>query len=213
MQALYLPAGNLHAYLSGVGIEIMANSDNVLRGGLTPKHVDVPELMRVLDFDAATPRRCSRRSRETRGVGLPDPGGGVPAVPARADAGHLEITHDGPQVLLTVDGELEVERRGRRRLRVPRGRSVWVCGRRRPGLAQRRPERPSGPPTGCAGGPEPPSTSECAERRRGGGQVPASTGEPFAGVATFSVTPRDCVLSSEVRSGLALSSDQPKAWR
>ena len=52
-QALYLPAGNLHAYLSGVGVEIMANSDNVLRGGLTPKHADVPELMRVLDFGNA----------------------------------------------------------------------------------------------------------------------------------------------------------------
>jgi mannose-6-phosphate isomerase len=49
-EALYLDAGNLHAYLSGVGVEIMASSDNVLRGGLTKKHVDVPELMRVLDF-------------------------------------------------------------------------------------------------------------------------------------------------------------------
>ncbi len=49
-QAIFLPAGNLHAYLEGTGIEVMANSDNVLRGGLTPKHVDVPELLRVLDF-------------------------------------------------------------------------------------------------------------------------------------------------------------------
>jgi mannose-6-phosphate isomerase len=46
-QALFLSAGNMHAYLSGVGIEIMANSDNVLRGGLTPKHVDIEELLRV----------------------------------------------------------------------------------------------------------------------------------------------------------------------
>ena len=53
-QAIYLPAGNLHAYLRGVGVEVMANSDNVLRGGLTPKHVDVPELLRVLDFTPAT---------------------------------------------------------------------------------------------------------------------------------------------------------------
>jgi mannose-6-phosphate isomerase len=53
-QALYLPAGNIHAYLSGVGIEIMAASDNVLRGGLTPKYIDVPELLAVLDF-APTP--------------------------------------------------------------------------------------------------------------------------------------------------------------
>ena len=49
-QAIYLPAGNLHAYLEGVGVEIMANSDNVLRGGLTPKHVDPAELLRVLTF-------------------------------------------------------------------------------------------------------------------------------------------------------------------
>jgi mannose-6-phosphate isomerase len=50
-QALFLPAGELHAYLEGVGIELMANSDNVLRGGLTPKHIDVPELLKALKFD------------------------------------------------------------------------------------------------------------------------------------------------------------------
>jgi len=50
-EAIYLPAGNLHAYLQGVGVEIMANSDNVLRGGLTPKHVDNRELLHVLRFD------------------------------------------------------------------------------------------------------------------------------------------------------------------
>ena len=49
-QALFLPAGELHAYLKGVGIELMANSDNVLRGGLSPKHIDVPELLKVLNF-------------------------------------------------------------------------------------------------------------------------------------------------------------------
>ena len=52
-EGIYLPAGNLHAYLHGMGFEVMANSDNVLRGGLTPKHVDVPELLRVLDFTPA----------------------------------------------------------------------------------------------------------------------------------------------------------------
>ncbi len=52
-EGVFLPAGNLHAYLKGAGIEIMANSDNVLRGGLTPKHIDVDELVRVVDFDAA----------------------------------------------------------------------------------------------------------------------------------------------------------------
>ena len=50
-QAMFLPAGTLHAYLEGVGIELMANSDNVLRGGLTPKHVDIQELLNVLNFE------------------------------------------------------------------------------------------------------------------------------------------------------------------
>ena len=51
-EAMFLPAGELHSYLEGVGIEIMANSDNVLRGGLTTKHVAVPELLRALTFRA-----------------------------------------------------------------------------------------------------------------------------------------------------------------
>jgi mannose-6-phosphate isomerase len=50
-QAIWMPAGNLHAYLRGTGVELMAASDNVLRGGLTPKRVDVDELMRVLVFE------------------------------------------------------------------------------------------------------------------------------------------------------------------
>ncbi|MGO1522371.1 MAG: mannose-6-phosphate isomerase, class I [Nesterenkonia sp.] len=48
-QALFLPSGCLHAYLGGVGVEVMANSDNVLRGGLTSKHVDVAELLSIAD--------------------------------------------------------------------------------------------------------------------------------------------------------------------
>ncbi|CAM5384679.1 mannose-6-phosphate isomerase OS=Streptomyces fumanus OX=67302 GN=GCM10018772_33570 PE=3 SV=1 [Streptomyces fumanus] len=54
-EALYLGAGIPHAYLGGLGVEIMANSDNVLRCGLTPKHVDVPELLRIVRFEAAGP--------------------------------------------------------------------------------------------------------------------------------------------------------------
>jgi mannose-6-phosphate isomerase len=49
-EAVFLPAGNIHSYLHGVGIEVLASSDNVLRGGLTHKYVDIPELLRVLDF-------------------------------------------------------------------------------------------------------------------------------------------------------------------
>jgi mannose-6-phosphate isomerase len=51
-QALFLPAGNIHAYLGGLGVEVMASSDNVLRGGLTTKHLDIDELEKVVDFVA-----------------------------------------------------------------------------------------------------------------------------------------------------------------
>ncbi len=54
-EGVFVPAGVLHAYLEGLGVEIMAASDNVLRGGLTPKHIDVPELL-----------RCSTRHRGPR---------------------------------------------------------------------------------------------------------------------------------------------------
>ncbi len=58
-QAIFLPAGVLHSYLEGVGVELMANSDNVLRGGLTSKHVDVDELLDILQFVPMMPRVLS----------------------------------------------------------------------------------------------------------------------------------------------------------
>lgn len=61
-EAMFLAAGELHSYLEGVGIEIMANSDNVLRGGLTAKHVDVAELLRTLAFRAGPVERLRRRT-------------------------------------------------------------------------------------------------------------------------------------------------------
>ena len=54
-EAIFLPAGILHAYINGFAMECMANSDNVLRGGLTPKHIDLPELFSILSFDPFKP--------------------------------------------------------------------------------------------------------------------------------------------------------------
>jgi mannose-6-phosphate isomerase len=54
-QGTFQPAGVLHAYLEGVNVELMANSDNVMRGGLTTKHVDVAELLKILTFEGGTP--------------------------------------------------------------------------------------------------------------------------------------------------------------
>ncbi|MDR3167811.1 MAG: mannose-6-phosphate isomerase, class I [Treponema sp.] len=54
-EAVYLSPGVLHAYIQGFGVELMANSDNVLRGGLTPKHIDIDELLCILNFSAEKP--------------------------------------------------------------------------------------------------------------------------------------------------------------
>ncbi len=126
-QALYLSAGNLHSYLAGVAVELMANSDNVLRGGLTPKHVDVPELMRVLDFTAGDVEVLT--GDEVR------PGELVYRTPAPefrlsrlALTGEpLGLDHDGPQVVVVVDGAATVTDGDGRSVAVRRGHSVWIA--------------------------------------------------------------------------------------
>jgi mannose-6-phosphate isomerase len=104
-EAIFVPAGSLHAYLRGVGVEVMANSDNVLRGGLTPKHIDTDALLGVLRFDAG-PVHPVRRVAE---------GGGLQrwAAPARefslcrvAVDGTVEVDGGVPQILLCVEGEV-----------------------------------------------------------------------------------------------------------
>lgn len=66
-EAMFVPAGHMHAHLRGTGIEVMANSDNVIRGGLTPKHVDVGELVKVVDFSSGEPE-VTRPDRIAEGV-------------------------------------------------------------------------------------------------------------------------------------------------
>ncbi|MFY1619477.1 mannose-6-phosphate isomerase, class I [Micromonospora sp. WMMD736] len=96
-EAIWMPAGNLHAYLSGCGVEIMAASDNVLRGGLTPKRVDVDELVRVLRFEV-----LDDPVRAARPVG---PGVDCWAVPVDDFALHrVRVGADVPEATLTLPG-------------------------------------------------------------------------------------------------------------
>lgn len=106
-EAVFLPAGNLHAYLSGFGVELLANSDNVLRGGLTPKHVDVPELMSVLDF---TPGPAEILRPEPSG---PELVFDTPAPEFRMSvleltAATVEVPARGPQILVCTAGTVRL---------------------------------------------------------------------------------------------------------
>ncbi|CAN5193213.1 mannose-6-phosphate isomerase, class I [soil metagenome] len=107
-EAVHLPAGNLHAYLQGAGIEVMAASDNVLRGGLTPKHVDVNELLRVLPFVQGVQAPKTRRNAAP-GVSTFDAGDRAFAL-AMVDPAErgLEISPAGPSLLLATGGPVEV---------------------------------------------------------------------------------------------------------
>jgi mannose-6-phosphate isomerase len=132
-EGIYLPAGNLHAYLHGVGFEVMANSDNVLRGGLTPKHVDVPELLRVLDFTPTD--EAALKPRTVRdGIELVYD---TPAAEFAVSVLHLDgrelghqtdapARHDGPQVLLCTEGSVQVHAKSSV-LTLDRGAAAWVA--------------------------------------------------------------------------------------
>ncbi|MCK0174599.1 mannose-6-phosphate isomerase, class I [Mycolicibacterium sp. F2034L] len=132
-EGIYLPAGNLHAYLHGIGVEVMANSDNVLRGGLTPKHVDVPELLRVLDF-TPTPDLVLRPETGRQATELvyrtPAPEFAVSVVELGGDhLGHevdAPADHDGPQVLLCTDGAVTAHAKATT-LTMQRGSAAWVA--------------------------------------------------------------------------------------
>ncbi len=132
-EGIYLPAGNLHTYMHGVGIEVMANSDNVLRGGLTPKHVDVPELLRVLDF---TPAREATLRPKTLTDGMETvyqtaaPEFSVSVLGIDGDLLGHEVDapshHDGPQILLCTEGSAVLHAKSSV-VTLERGAAAWVA--------------------------------------------------------------------------------------
>lgn len=124
-EALFLDAGNIHAYLSGLGIELMAASDNVLRGGLTPKHIDIPELLEVLDFTAIAPPRLPAVQVSAAVVEYrpPVPDFTLYRVEGAADAARVPLA--GPAIVLAEGGPVDVTG-AHGGVRVERGGSVFV---------------------------------------------------------------------------------------
>ncbi|MBO1415024.1 mannose-6-phosphate isomerase, class I [Streptomyces sp. FH025] len=127
-EALYLGAGVPHAYLSGVCVELQANSDNVLRAGLTPKHIDVPELLKVVVFEPGAPE-----------VVHPVAVGGTPGeqlypVPidefrlSRFELDGVEREIDGrtPQILLCTGGTVRLTAADGTVLDLARGQSAFL---------------------------------------------------------------------------------------
>jgi mannose-6-phosphate isomerase len=123
---IYLPAGNLHAYLRGVGIEIMANSDNVLRGGLTPKHVDPPELLRVLTFaDEPIPVLRPVGTSTERAYDTPAPEFRLSRIELAGAPLRVE-QRAGAEIVLSIAGHISALASGRAPLELTKGAAMFV---------------------------------------------------------------------------------------
>ena len=125
--ALFVPAGGVHAYLHGLAVEIMASSDNVLRAGLTPKHVDVDELLRNVDYVAAPPIRIApeRFHGATRVYYAPVDDFELSVTRVDDDDVH-PLPGRGPRVLLCLDGQVRVESASGAGLDLVRGQAAFV---------------------------------------------------------------------------------------
>lgn len=117
-QGIFIGAGHLHAYLSGLGVEIMASSDNVLRGGLTSKHVDVPNLLAVLQFETTADPVLTPQTVD--GVTFYD----VPVEEFALRSVDLsDVGHEvqGPAMVLVTEGNSLIDGQS-----LPQGSAAWV---------------------------------------------------------------------------------------
>ena len=133
-EAVYLNAGALHAYVSGLGVEIMANSDNVLRGGLTPKFVDVPELVKVLTYSAAADPRVPQEDKADAEAAH---GAQAWSYPVPIDefaldrvelAGEesLDVDFDGPVIVLCTGGAANLRNSAGESVDLTAGHAAWL---------------------------------------------------------------------------------------
>jgi mannose-6-phosphate isomerase len=124
-EAVFMPAGGLHAYLRGTGIELLANSDNVVRAGLTGKHVDVPELLKLVDPAVEVPVLAPRV--------LPDgiawfatPAPEFRLYLAELTGPALALPGAGPRILLCLEGAAHLRTEAGDKLELSRGASCFI---------------------------------------------------------------------------------------
>jgi len=127
-EALFVDAGIVHAYLEGLGVEIMASSDNVLRAGLTPKYVDVPELLRNVDYRPSAPAIIAPHKVGEATTALRAPVDDF-LLSMTVVSGHSDavIPGAGPRIVLCLDGEVTIAvGGGSSAVTLQRGEAVFV---------------------------------------------------------------------------------------
>jgi mannose-6-phosphate isomerase len=136
-EAIYLDAGVLHAYIQGFGVELMANSDNVLRGGLTSKYIDPPELMGILDFSPRRPR-IQKPEIPAPYYTYPSPCGEFALSVMNGGGEEIPFPERGPSIAVLTRGEARLSAPGAG-LTLSPGESAFI------------PARPPGEPLVCSG--------------------------------------------------------------
>lgn len=125
-EGIFLRAGLLHAYVSGLGVEIMAASDNVLRGGLTPKHIDVPELLSVLDTEPGLVpvlRPAASGAVTAYPVDVPD----FALRRVAVEGAPITVDIAGPAIVLSTGGDVTVRGGDGASLAVPVGQAAYAA--------------------------------------------------------------------------------------
>ena len=109
-EAVFQGAGVPHAYLEGQNVELMANSDNVLRGGLTPKHVDVTELLKHTVFEAVVPNVMKGEQKENGEVNYPCPvpDFGISKIELNGNSSY-QNTANSLEIFVVIDGRKEIK--------------------------------------------------------------------------------------------------------
>lgn len=125
-EVMFVPAGGLHAYLSGLAVEVMANSDNVLRAGLTEKHVDIPETLACVDYVAAPPIRIAPEyfGQSTKVFYAPVDDFELSVTKIRG-ANRQVLRGRGPRIVVCLDGQCKVFAAGSEQV-LERGQAVFV---------------------------------------------------------------------------------------
>ncbi|WP_206673545.1 mannose-6-phosphate isomerase, class I [Pseudactinotalea terrae] len=130
-EALFVPAGGVHCYLSGLGLEVMASSDNVLRAGLTSKFVDPDEVLRTVDWIAAPPVRVAPEHINDDVEVFYAPVDDFELAVATGDGASVTIPGRGPRVLISLDAEVVATHDGDQ-VTLSRGQAAFVPASRTP---------------------------------------------------------------------------------
>jgi mannose-6-phosphate isomerase len=125
-EAMYLNANTPHAYIKGTGLEIMANSDNVLRAGLTPKHIDVAELIACTEFNPIPFNRLLLAPLKQGQCDSYD----IPVSDFNFNIFHCpqqeEVSTSGAEILMAIDDDLTLVSQNGEHVTLPKGQSVFI---------------------------------------------------------------------------------------